>query len=675
MHLLAPRLRSRLLSAGAILLLSACQDAAPTSSGTPRPGGAGAPLGNVQPVDYEINQNDTWVTYDVTREQTTYLSTQEPVVDAETGAPTTQVTLAAPTQVVHAEGGYDTYGTMRVNEYRQDPGLDPYETPVDEMHRVQVVGSQVTGYARDGEVTSAQESGDPEAPLAELGTLDGAQVTAGVLIDRSEVDYVSANRGPAPARFSLGGAGENNRVERLGNGRIRMTTDLPAVAASAGAAAQGGARVVRHFALQGEKYVLEQVEVESSTASDKGTMRLRHSLRLQNVRWHENKQKDAERRVLRERIRAGLAVPSSKGPAYTTDNCIIDEYGNPCQPTDPPPPDDGGTTGSTDPCYNTDPNGRNVVFQHGINSSGDTWSSMAPWMKSDFYLGCVLTPSLNSKDRIVYQSADLTGQISATNRTGFVLVGHSQGGLISRYTAQQQPGLVNGVVTIGTPHRGAPIAGAPGTATMVGLTGLAAAATYGCASYGGFLCSRAVLVTSFVLPFAKIIYDDNTSAVREDLRPNSFFQAGLNSTYEAFPRVGIQSYSKKLWVEWRLAGDGSGGPAKGREMYRKANGLFISNTACATVGWLIGAGSTATKCAIRAGGMLAVTGLWNYTTARLGKTDGIVPGNSQVYPNALQNYDIRNGDSHVGETKSDKTRRELRFALRDFMSVRPRLNF
>ncbi|HYW09268.1 MAG TPA: alpha/beta hydrolase [Longimicrobium sp.] len=631
----------------------------------------------VQPVDDQIDRNDTWVTYDVTREQTTYLYTQEPVVDAETGQPTTRVTLAAPVQVVHAEGGYDSNGTMRVNEYRQDPGLDPYETPVDEMHRVQVVGNQVTGYSRDGEVTPAQEPGDPEAPLAELGPLDGAQVTAGVLLDRNEVDYVAANRGPAAARFSLGGTGgENARLERLGNGRIRMTTDLPAAASEVAAGATGRARVVRHFSLQGANYVLEQVEVESDGASEKGTMRFRHSLRLRNVRWHENKQKDAERRVIRERVRAGLVAPRSQPSAYmSTDNCIIDEYGNPCQPNDPPPPDDGGGTGSADPCYNADPAGRNVVFQHGINSNGDTWSSMAPWMKSDFYLGCVLTPSLNSKERIVNQSADLTGKISATNRTGYLLVGHSQGGLISRYTAQRQPALVNGVVTIGTPHRGAPIAGAPGTATLAGLTGLAAAATYGCASHGGFLCSRAVLVTAYVLPFAKIIYDDNTSAVREDLRPNSFFQAGLNSTAEAFPRVGIQSYSKKLWVEWRLAGDGDGGPAKGREMYRKANGLFISNTACATVGWLIGAGSTASKCAIRAGGMLAVTGLWNYTTARLGKTDGIVPGHSQVYPNAMQNYDIPNGDSHVGETKSEKTRRELRFALRDFMSVRPRLNF
>jgi hypothetical protein len=71
----------------------------------------------------------------------------------------------------------------------------------------------------------------------------------------------------------------------------------------------------------------------------------------------------------------------------------------------------------------------------------------------------------------------------------------------------------------------------------------------------------------------------------------------------------------------------------------------------------------------------ATTGLWNIMTARFGKTDGIVPGSSQIYPNALQNYQIPQGDSHVGETKSDLTRRELRKALRGYMNVTPKQPF
>jgi hypothetical protein len=97
--------------------------------------------------------------------------------------------------------------------------------------------------------------------------------------------------------------------------------------------------------------------------------------------------------------------------------------------------------------------------------------------------------------------------------------------------------------------------------------------------------------------------------------------------------------------------------------------------ACAVLGTLISATGTAGKCATRAAGMLATTGLWNMMTARLGKTDGIVPGRSQIYPNATKNFEIPKGDSHVGETKSSLTREKLRFALRDYQGVIPRVNF
>ena len=125
-------------------------------------------------------------------------------------------------------------------------------------------------------------------------------------------------------------------------------------------------------------------------------------------------------------------------------------------------------------------------------------------------------------------------------------------------------------------------------------------------------------------------------------------------------------------MEWRLYGDMRDypdGPDGGRREVKRANGAFLTNTACGVVGWLVGFGGTAAKCATRAAGMLAVSGLWNYMTARLHSTDGIVPGYSQIYPNALQNYDIPKGDSHVGETRSDKTRDKLRLALRDRMLV------
>jgi outer membrane protein assembly factor BamB len=51
-----------------------------------------------------------------------------------------------------------------------------------------------------------------------------------------------------------------------------------------------------------------------------------------------------------------------------------------------------------------------------------------------------------------------------------------------------------------------------------------------------------------------------------------------------------------------------------------------------------------------------VDGTWNALTAPFGdRTDGIVHGSSQWYPNATLNFPVHRGDSHVGETKSPHT--------------------
>ena len=371
------------------------------------------------------------------------------------------------------------------------------------------------------------------------------------------------------------------------------------------------------------------------------------------------------------------------GPSRYVQPCDISTEENPCD-GDPPPPDDGGGTGGTggtdgNPCGTVGPNTRNVLFQHGIYSGGNTWHRMLFWMRADFYLGCTPAPDLNDRARIADQAADLTGKIQATGQAGYVLVGHSQGGLVSRYVGRYHPELVSGVVTVGTPHLGAPIMQTEKAAVLAGMFGVSALATYGCIDGGSPIgCKVPAHFAAFGIPLLVKIIGDAASPVRVDLRPGSNLQATLNGSMEPFPRVGIQHFAKKLSVEWRLYGDywdNPEGPNGGRSRVRRAEGALYTNAACGVVGFLIGATSTAGKCTTRVAGMLATTGLWNIMTARLGKTDGIVPGSSQIYPNALQNYQIPQGDSHVGETKSDLTRRELRKALRGYMNVTPKQPF
>ncbi len=63
---------------------------------------------------------------------------------------------------------------------------------------------------------------------------------------------------------------------------------------------------------------------------------------------------------------------------------------------------------------------------------------------------------------------------------------------------------------------------------------------------------------------------------------------------------------------------------------------------------------------------------WDNLTAPGMRSDGIVQGPSQVYPNALEQRPVNAGDSHVGEVKSPETRRELNYLLGSKFSVQPR---
>lgn len=674
-------LRFRALAALAAISLAACSDAAVVPV-IGRTADGAFPLGVSQPVDHEINSSDTWVTYDASRQQITYVSLAEPVVDAATAQSENELTLAQPAQTLHTEAGYDAYGTVRVNEYRQPPTRDPYEEPVDETRRIQVSGDQVTSYSADGEVTvAAHESDVSSAPLAELGSLAGAQVTAGVIVDRQEIERVTVEGGSAYRLSMMEAPGGSTRVERLPNGRVLMTTVtsavIPGPAAAPGAARDSIGReettVGRRFALRGEKYVLERVEVETRATTARGRMTVRETTDFRNVTWSVNPRKDAERRAIRERARTAANSAAPVARMQDVDHCPVDDPT--CTPYDPG--DDTGDGGAGpgpnyEACENADPNERNVVFQHGIFSNGAVWERMRAWMHRDFYLGCTPAWSLNSEDRLAYQAGDLRGRLWETNRLGWVLIGHSQGGLISRYVAQRTGGLVHGVITVGTPHHGAPITRTSQTAVTAGLLGVAALTSTGCSSLNSFGCPRILEWMSLGVPMlASFALSLNTPAFT-DLKPGSGFQAELNAQPEAFRRVGIQHFPKKLFVEWRLYGDYFDAPdgfKGGRRQVKRAETTFVVNTACGVAGWLLGYTAGAQRCVTRAGGMLATTLLWNFMTARLGKTDGIVPGSSQIYPNAEENYNIPKGDSHVGEAKSEHTRARLRSALSTYMAV------
>lgn len=95
---------------------------------------------------------------------------------------------------------------------------------------------------------------------------------------------------------------------------------------------------------------------------------------------------------------------------------------------------------------------RPVVFVHGLNSSGATWETTANRLR-DVLAIAPERPSLSGSS-YEDQAADLQRQLWWT-AGDTVAVGHSNGGLVSRHWSALH-GL-GAIVTMSTPHRGAPI--------------------------------------------------------------------------------------------------------------------------------------------------------------------------------------------------------------------------
>jgi len=99
-----------------------------------------------------------------------------------------------------------------------------------------------------------------------------------------------------------------------------------------------------------------------------------------------------------------------------------------------------------------------VVFAHGFRSDGASWAQAADRLASDYAVR-TSRPTVDWRARYAAQASALrsaTASLSLFPDTT-VLVGHSNGGLVSR-EANRQSRPAKGIVTIGTLHHGAPLA-------------------------------------------------------------------------------------------------------------------------------------------------------------------------------------------------------------------------
>jgi pimeloyl-ACP methyl ester carboxylesterase len=592
-----------------------------------------------------INASDTYFTADVTVQDQATLTLAQAVHDTATNADTTSLPVGDADTHYHVEAGYDTANHFVFNLYPSDPAADPTTTLTDSISRVQYVNGQATAYDLDGSPLPTALPTDPQHPSAG-SSAPQPSAWLGLMPGPSVLDYVvTANPGGVAAQ-----TGGTYAASTVGGQPVGQVT-IPNHAA-------GGGTTVWSYASGPSGWTLTRATITSTLSQ----LQMTSSILIANLAWAQNQSADSARRAL------ASTVQTPPGGSFTPATAAL-------------APADGAAPQAQVQSFG--PGGQNVVFQHGIFSSGATWNRMRGWLEPLFEFGRETVPSLPSTARLADQGTDLVNLVSGAQNDS-VLIGHSQGGLISRDVAQRRPDLVDGVLTIDTPHQGA----------LIDLTGRAAAAgglakgilslasLAGCTSPDdNAACALAQFLAVVSFPMVNFALDTAIPATI-DLEPFGLspYLNALNSHAESFVRVGIEGHSDKRWLLERLGGDSIANPDDtfgGRNVARATAAIFAGFITCAVIATLFGDFDIAAICLGIALIMKAIDVFWNLITAGpTDSSDGIVQGSSQRYPNATASYVISGADSHVGATRSDKTRDRVIDALdREFFVPRAGCQF
>lgn len=651
---------------------------------------------------------------DATVRLTTRVHSDESFEDPATGQIVNDITIQNPEEHLSISAGYSYSGEPIVSTVFTD-GADPSGTVADQVTSIRLQGNLVAYLNSYGQVigATAPEEAGTESPMNLLGDMTGASVTNNIVIE------VSGDNSPDPSSTLSGREGRispsfTRSADPSGNASfspiVRFlgadTLEIIDVGREGANAALPSITQSRRFHKDKSNWVLHELRMQSEDVDAHRRIAYESVMTLSNVRWTKNAALDAARRRKRPTNRVipvgssapGLGLPSRSVPSRPS--FIIE----PCEGPDcpPPPPPGGGTGGggsTWDPgpdiggCFvyggifydhyprppydvqhggypapavnvagNVHPDGVNLVLQHGLVSSAATWCDLEHQLRESMRIGFETRFSLSSLSSFHDQGADLLARLNSVRGGNgqFIFVGHSNGGIVSRevaHTVGGDPALIRGVLTIDSPHRGAPIAQVNRQAAAIILAPLTGVA--GCTFVSHQLCnmlrgSPLQTVAGVVLPLAL----NATAPVVRELHPRSSFFASFNSVPESFPRGAIQSKSWDKWTEWRLYGDLKCHPyfsCGGRSTVKFIDRSYHSAIKCAVVGGLAGffwapAWGVAAGCAKIGAQLKGYDLVFKRLTVGNDSGDGIVPLNSQFYPNVPSNqqFTILDGDSHVG---------------------------
>lgn len=669
----------------------ACRD---TESTAPMPLRIPAAMASASVSDSELNYNDSWVSATQTVAETTVVNMDEAFIDPVTGQATTQMILAEDPQQVPALAGYGYDGRFRVTTgYATSDGI--------EIGTVRQIDDATSDIDQAGETSTIVLDREP---AAELGTLVDAQVDVttnsnggfSCNTDCTQVASIGSSQQRSP---ESGFTAPSRTVTQLSENHVRVTEIW--LAKSAGPRpAQLQDPIVRQdrdYQKRGADWLLSRVRSHAKIRQGDSESEYIQTVTMTDVRWNRNPVEDAKRKARRE------SRVHNAGSTKTPPSQILGSES--CDPTtaviecDSEGSGEGGSTSApsgypyepriyeaslveSDATTNIGVGDVTLVLQHGFWSSSDTWRRMHTWLATDVSVGSIIRKTLPWRETFETQAAALHKRLRSEEYIPgrVILMGHSNGGMVNRYlgrnpdayneaqaTYAYEPLNIGGVVTVGTPHKGVPLANfAPGFSHILGWGGSIAkiVCTWhdmaGCMRFGELANAP---ISGYVEQYR------GRYPVMAQSKPNSAYHADFNSQPESFQRYGVQSYLRSTkWQLWGLNGamscytwDPCGAPAE----VKKTDRIYKRDISCAITGIFVLRWQKAAKCALDAVVLKSVDLTAKRHLGVADYTDGVVPRWSQLYPNIPMEdqFEIYGGPNHVEETKSFQVFSEFKKVL------------
>ncbi len=623
-----------------------------------------------------INSSDTWVTLDITVSDSANVNFSQAIYNPQTQSSTATMPVAPAPETFHMEAGYDANGGVVLNLWPKGSAGSLYSTDTSNLGVIRFADGKVTVVDQNGNILpniALDSRISANFPLSFLGSNPGPSVIASLVVPNIQ-QYSSALN----ASLTINAQSALVQSSFSQNGSAAWT-----------------------YVQSGTNWVAQQVAISYSNSQLSDT----RTIQFANMNWSDNASKDDARAAAGSTVQS----PPAGGPFPSTFTWTA--------PASPALSNNSCTTINPSDCnthtYNCG-GSQNIVFQHGLNSSSCAWTRMANWINGDYSFGNEVIPSLDATAGIATQGQALINEVNAVGGGNYILMGHSMGGLVSRYAAQyfqaNNPSALFGVASVDTPHQGANSAfNLPAFGTVI-LTAKAIQLWIddGCYSqwdsWGCFLAYAMGGAGGYIAS----VYAN--SPALQDLTPGSQALNSLNANTESFTRAGVIGYTPQRWLFTRVAWNWFlGSPISGCQP---------TDPACCPPESGCGEEAVATQVEIFHDVILAEAflvlfeietycdynyyndgcqvppSLWALFDQLLsididldiidavfdvlvdfpgdGTSDGLVQGPSQIYPGsgAVQ-YHINDADSHSGALKSPKDHPYLDAVLANSFNMKP----